>query len=575
MDYKWTYKTLKDKRLKEELAMVLGIKEDLSALLVNRGIKSFEQAKKYFRPDIDMLHDPFLMRDMDAAVDHLSKALENDESILIYGDYDVDGTTSVSMVYSFLNQLSENIAFYIPDRYKEGYGLSYQGIDFAEENGISLIICLDCGVKAIDKVEYAKQKGIDIIICDHHRPGKQLPDAIAVLDPKREDCTYPYKELCGCGVGFKLLQAFSIKKGIDRRMLFQYIDLLAIAIGSDIVPITGENRVLAHFGLKKVNENPMPGIRALLEVAKAPELLTITDLVFIIGPRINAAGRIKSGQRAVELLISENADEQIELSKKIDQYNTHRKELDKSITEEALEIINSDSELIQQKSSVVFKDGWHKGVVGIVASRLIEHYYRPTIVLTQSNGKATGSARSVSHFDVYNAIEKCSDLLENFGGHKYAAGLTLDIENVEAFQKKFEEVVSIEIDPELLIPEISIDEVIDFDRISDSFIKIIDQMAPFGPGNMKPIFVTHHCKDTGWTKPLDGGHIKLYIHQEQNPALKIGGIAFKLGDKLDIIQSGKPFSIAFQVYENEWNGKKKIELMVKDIKYTSEVITEL
>ena len=554
--------------------MVLGIKEDLAALLINREIKTFEQAKNYFRPDIDMLHDPFLLKDMDKAVNRIVEALENEEPILVYGDYDVDGTTSVAMVYSFLNQFTDNAAYYIPDRYKEGYGLSFEGIDFAKENSISLIITLDCGVKAVEKVSYAKDKGIDVIICDHHRPGPELPSAIAVLDPKRDDCPYPYKELCGCGVGFKLLQALSIKKGIDKRILLDYLDLVAIAIGSDIVPMTGENRILAYFGLQKINEDPQTGIRSLLEVAKAPERLTITDLVFIIGPRINAAGRIKSGQRAVELLISENTEEQIELSKEIDQFNTHRKELDKSITEEALNIINADQELINQKSSVVFKDGWHKGVVGIVASRLMEHYYRPTIVLTESNGKATGSARSVVDFDVYNAIEKCSDLLENFGGHKYAAGLTLDIDNVQAFQKRFEKVVSSEIDPRLLIPEIVIDEVIDFDRISDPFIKIIDQMAPFGPGNMKPVFVTHGCKDTGWSRPLEGGHLKLYIHQDKNPDIKLAGIAFKLGDKLDIVTSGEPFSVAYQLYENQWNGKKSIELMVKDIKHHSEALIE-
>lgn len=552
--------------------MVLNIREDLASLLVNRGIKTYEQARQYFRPDIDMLHDPFLMKDMELAVQRVSAAIEGDEPILIFGDYDVDGTTSVALVYSFLEQLTENIAFYIPDRYKEGYGLSYKGIDFAHENGISLIICLDCGVKAIDQVKYARDKGIDIIICDHHRPGSKLPDAVAILDPKRANCTYPYDELCGCGVGFKLLEALSIKRGIDKRILLNYIDLVAIAIGSDIVPITGENRVFAHFGLKKVNEDPRPGIKALLDVAKAPEVLSITDLVFILGPRINAAGRIKSGQKAVELLISTNAEELIDLSKEIDQYNTYRKELDKSITEEALEIIESDQELVSQNSSVVFKDSWHKGVVGIVASRLIEHYYRPTIVLTQSNGKATGSARSVKNFDVYNAIEKCSDLLENFGGHKYAAGLTMDVSKIEEFQKRFEEVVSAEILPELLVPEIQIDEIIDFNRINPSFLNTMNRMAPFGPGNMKPVFVSHYCKDTGWSKPLNGGHVKMYIYQEKSPSVKMGGIAFKMNDKLEIIQSGEPFSVAYQVYENAWNGKKKIELMVKDIKYTHEAI---
>ncbi len=571
MDYKWAVNRNKERRKVEELAMVLGMKEDLAELLVNRGISSFNEAKTFFRPQLSDLHDPFLMKDMDVAVKRLTKAIEDKEQMLIYGDYDVDGTTSVSLMYSYLEKINPNIGFYIPDRYKEGYGLSYQGIDFAHENGISLMICLDCGIKAIEKIEYANEKGIDIIICDHHRPGNEIPKAIAVLDPKRPDCHYPFDELCGCGVGFKLLQAFVIENGLNMEELFEYLDLVAIAVGADIVPIVGENRILAHYGLKVINQLKRPGIRALLEVAKAKKELSITDVVFIIGPRINAAGRIHSALKAVELLTSDDEKTLEKLSKEIEHFNSHRKTLDKSITKEALEIISSDSELLEAKSSVVFSEGWHKGVIGIVASRLTEHYYRPTIVLTENNGKATGSARSVRHFDVYNAIEKCSDLLENFGGHKYAAGLTLKKENLTNFQMKFEKVVTESMNEEWLIPELNIELEIDLERINPKFISIINQMAPFGPGNMKPVFVSHHCLDTGYSKVLKEEHLKLYIKQEKNPSIKMGGIAFGMADKMNILESGKPFSIAYQVYENEWKGNKKIELMVKDIELSEEL----
>ncbi|MEM7162061.1 MAG: single-stranded-DNA-specific exonuclease RecJ [Bacteroidota bacterium] len=566
MQYKWAIQKQKDRRKVEELSMVLNVKEDLAELLVNRDISTFEQAKRFFRPNLDLLHDPFEMKDMHLAVERLEQAVKNQENVLVYGDYDVDGTTSVSMVYSFLEKINPNVGFYIPDRYKEGYGLSFQGIDFAEANGIDLMICLDCGIKAIEKVEYAKEKGIDIIICDHHRPGNEIPSALAVLDPKRSDCPYPYKELCGCGVGFKLLQAFVQKNKINENELFEYLDLVAIAVGADIVPITGENRVLAHFGLKKINERSRPGIKALLEVAMAKKELTITDVVFILGPRINAAGRIHSANKAVELLISKEEGILQSLSKEIDEFNKKRKTLDKSITKEALEMIANDSQLMDAKSSVLFKDGWHKGVIGIVASRLTEHYYRPTIVLTENDGKATGSARSVKHFDVYNAIEKCSDLLENFGGHKYAAGLTMKKENLPLFQERFEQAVTESIRAEWLIPELQVELVIDFKRITPKFASIIFQMAPFGPGNMKPVFVTHNCLDAGYSKTLKDEHLKLHVKQQDNPNLKYGGIAFGMADKLEIVKSGKPFSMVYQIYENEWQGNKKLELMVKDIR---------
>ncbi|NND78066.1 MAG: single-stranded-DNA-specific exonuclease RecJ [Flavobacteriales bacterium] len=572
MEYKWSLKKGGDVELTKELAEQLNIGEDLASLLINRDIHSFEEARSFFRPDLSTLHDPFLMKDMDKAVRRLTLAIEESENILVYGDYDVDGTTSVSLVYSFLEKINANVGFYIPDRYKEGYGLSYLGIDFAEENGIDLMICLDCGIKAVDKVKYAKDKGIDIIICDHHRPGKTVPDAYAVLDAKQKDCPYPYKELCGCGVGFKLLQGFVETNGYDMQDLYKYLDLVSIAIGADIVPITGENRTLAYYGLKVINENPRPGIKALMDIAKAPKEMTITDVVFIIGPRINAAGRIHTGARAVELLVSDEEETLKKLSVEIDDFNTRRKTLDKSITREALEMIANDSQLMNAKSSVVFKRDWHKGVVGIVASRLTEHYYRPTIVLTENDGKATGSARSVKHFDVYNAIEKCSDLLENFGGHKYAAGLTMKVENIQAFQERFETAVAGSINSDWLTPEISIEREIDFERITPKFINVLNQMAPFGPGNMKPVFVTHNCQNTAYSKILKESHLKLYVNQINSPQVKMGGIAFGMADKMKILESGKPFSVAYQVYENEWQGNKKIEIMVKDIKLMEDAL---
>ena len=569
MEYKWTLIDDQNTRKVEELSMVLGMKEDLARLLISRGIGGFQAAKNFFRPDLEHLHDPLLMKDMKKAVDRLSYAIENSENILVYGDYDVDGTTSVALMYSYLEKLNPNVGFYIPDRYKEGYGLSFQGIDFAEDNGFELMICLDCGIKAIDQVKYAAEKGIDVIICDHHRPGTELPEAVAVLDPKRQDCDYPFKELCGCGVGFKLLQALNQSLELPLKELFAYLDLVAIAIGADIVPITGENRILAHYGLKVVNSRKRPGINALLQVAKVEKELSITDVVFIIGPRINAAGRLHSATKAVELLISNDQEVLDILSEEIDQYNIQRKSMDQTITKQALEMIDQDSQLLDAKTSVLFNKDWHKGVIGIVASRLTEHYYRPTIVLTESDGKATGSARSVKHFDVYQAIEKCSSLLENFGGHKYAAGLTMKMENVKEFQQQFENVVTEMINEEWLIPEIRIDLEINFDRINPKFLSIINQMAPFGPGNMRPVFVSHGCKDSGYSKVLKEKHLKLRVMQQSNPAIKMSGIAFGMADKLALIQSGQPFSLAYQIYENEWQGKKNIELMIKDIKASS------
>ena len=504
------------------------------------------------------------MKDMDKAVDRLIQAVDQDEHIMIYGDYDVDGTTSVALVYSFLRETTEAIMYYIPDRYKEGYGLSYQGIDQAADNDVTLIITLDCGIKATDKVAYAKEKGIDIIICDHHRPGDELPAAVAVLDPKQGDCPYPFKELCGCGVGFKFMQAYCQRTETDTVNLFNKIDLLATAIGADIVPITGENRVFMHHGLKMVNEGPSDGISALKQVADVKKKMTVTDLVFIIAPRINAAGRIFHGNHAVALLTSEPGVQLEEIAHEVNNFNKERKELDKVITQQALEMIAEDSTMLEAKSTVVYREDWHKGVVGIVASRLIETYYRPTIVLTESNGMATGSARSVRHFDVYEAIDSCSDLLENFGGHKYAAGLTMKLEHVDEFRRRFDEVVSKTCPSDWLIPEVTADLELDLDEVDRKFFNVLRQMAPFGPGNMKPVFMSKSCQ-ARYPKIVGETHLKFQVYQNDTNR-PLNTIAFGQGDKLELLQSGRSFDLLYTVEENEWNGMVGLQLNVKDIR---------
>jgi len=567
MEKRWVEKPIESLTAVQNLAKDLSVSERLSALLINRGITTFEEAKTFFRPSLDMLHDPFLMADMDVAVRRIEQALEGKEHIMVYGDYDVDGTTAVSLVYSFFSQLTENIDYYIPDRYAEGYGVSRQGMDHAIENGINLIICLDCGIKANDQISYAKENNIDFIVCDHHLPGKELPPAVAILDPKRKECSYPYDELCGCGIGFKLVQAYSAKNEIPFKDLHQYLDLTAISIAADIVPLTGENRVLAHFGLIEINERPRMGIKALLELAKANKNLTLDNLVFIIGPRINAAGRIKTGRNAVSLLISDDESKAKETSALIDQLNLERRALDKDITAEALHMIADNPELQQRKSTVLYDPGWHKGVVGIVASRLIENYYRPTIVLTSSNGKAAGSARSVVGFSVYDAIDACSDLLVQFGGHKYAAGMTIELENIEAFQKKFEEIVSSTIDEELLIPTVELDGALHFTDITDKFYRVLKQFAPFGPMNMMPVFQTAGVLDTGYAKTVgaDQTHLKLRVFEPEDMESSFSAIGFKLGDKLDLVLSGDPFDICYTIEENVWNDKVTLQLVIKDI----------
>ncbi|MCM5662211.1 single-stranded-DNA-specific exonuclease RecJ [Galbibacter mesophilus] len=560
---RWTVKASPDKETIKALSEALGVNSIIASLLLQRGISTFEDAKKFFRPSLDDIHDPFLMKDMDKAVARIEKAFAEGENILVYGDYDVDGTTAVSLMSSYLLEKYPNVATYIPDRYEEGYGVSYQGIDFADDNGFSLIIALDCGIKAVDKVAYAKEKGIDFIICDHHRPGEIIPDAVAVLDPKQDDCNYPYDELCGCGVGFKLIQALGTKQGETILDLVPYLDLVATAIGADIVPITGENRVLAYYGLKVINKNPRPGIKAITKQLKKE--LTITDVVFVVAPRINAAGRMKHGLHAVQLLTEKDINIAVLFAEEIEDFNADRKSKDQEITKEALLQIEENKEE-KNFTSVVFNESWHKGVIGIVASRLTETYYRPTLVFTKSGEKLAASARSVKGFDVYNAIEACEDCLEQFGGHKYAAGLTLKPEQYPLFKTKFEKIVSETIDKKLLTPEILIDAEIDLKDITPKFYRILKQFAPFGPGNLAPVFLTQGLKDSGYTKCVgqDDKHLKVSVSQNGSPV--IGGIGFNLGEKLSEIKNKPFFAAVYNLDENEWNGTVSLQLRVKDIK---------
>ena len=562
---RWTLKPKPDSNKVEALKKALKVDDITAALLVQRGIENYDQAKLFFRPSLDDLHDPFLMKDMDIAVARIEGAFLQNENILVYGDYDVDGTTSVALMSSYLKTRTNNVATYIPDRYDEGYGISYKGIDFANDNNFSLIIALDCGVKAIDKVKYAKEKGIDFIICDHHRPGESIPDAIAVLDPKREDCNYPYKELCGCGVGFKLAQALASKQGKSTEDLTEYLDLVATAIGADIVPITGENRVLAYFGLQVINQNPRIGIKAMIAQVKKKEF-TITDVVFIVAPRINAAGRMKHGNYAVTLLIEEDYTLAEEYASEIETFNTDRREADKQITEEALKQIEEQEEQ-KRFTTVVYHETWHKGVIGIVASRLTETYYRPTLVFTKSGDMLAASARSVSGFDVYNALEACSEYIEQFGGHKYAAGLTLKEENYQSFKNKFEEVVKDTIDVNLLVPEVKVDYKIDLNKIDSRLWRIICQFAPFGPGNMTPVFMTENLLDTGYGKCVgeEGKHLRVTVTQ-RGANNKFVCIGFGMGDKIDLVSNKKPFDAVYSIDENEWQGRISLQLKLRDIK---------
>ncbi|WP_224487990.1 single-stranded-DNA-specific exonuclease RecJ [Robertkochia flava] len=560
---RWTLKPEPDAVIVANLAKELGVGETIARLLVQRGITNFGQAKSFFRPSLEELHDPWMMKDMEKAVERIERAVQDGENILVYGDYDVDGTTAVSLMSSYLMEDYDRVATYIPDRYDEGYGVSYKGIDFAADNDITLIIALDCGIKAIDKVAYAREKGIDFVICDHHRPGDKIPEAVAVLDPKQDDCNYPYKELCGCGVGFKLIQALGSRKGQGLSHLMPYLDLVAVAIAADIVPVTGENRILAHYGMKVLNAHPRPGFNAITGGKKGE--LGLTDAVFTIAPRINAAGRMKHGQHAVNLLTEEDINIAVTLAAEIETFNQDRRSLDEEITRCALEQIRENREE-ERYTTVVYDEVWHKGVIGIVASRLTETYYRPTLVFTKSGDKLAASARSVKGFDVYNALDACKEHIEQFGGHKYAAGLTLLEQQYEDFKKKFEEVVANTIDPGLLTPEISIDARLDLKEITPKFYRILKQFAPFGPGNLPPVFMAEGLKDTGYARQVggDGKHLKLSVTQNGGPA--IGGIGFSLGDKLGVIRNGKTFSAVYSIDENEWQGNVSLQLKVKDIR---------
>lgn len=568
---RWILKPTPNTKNVNSLATSLGVDAVLAQLLVQRGVDTFEKAKSFFRPNLEELHNPFLMKGMEEAVNRIFQAIENDENIMVYGDYDVDGTTAVALMSTYLLSLYSNVVTYIPDRYAEGYGISYQGIDFAEDNEISLIIALDCGIKAIDKVAYAKEKNIDFIICDHHRPGATVPNAVAVLDPKQEDCHYPYDELSGCGVGFKLIQAIAQIQEQPFSELIPYLDILAISIAADIVPMDGENRILAYHGLKVINSNPRPGIKAILEQVQKEEL-TITDVVFIIAPRINAAGRMKQGIHAVELMTEQDVNLAKKYAREIDQYNADRKELDKKITDEALQQIRENKEE-QNSTNVVFCETWHKGVIGIVASRLIETYYKPTLVFTKSENKLAASARSVKGFDVYNALEACSEHIEQFGGHKYAAGLTLLPENYQAFKAAFEKVVKETLPEKLKTPEIVIDAEVDLIDLNSKFYRILSQFAPFGPANMKPVFKSTALRDNGYGKRIgkvekEGDlpeHLRLNIVYGADDKT-YNAIGFGMGEKLEQLQNAETFEAAFTLEENNWNGYTSLQLMLKDLK---------
>lgn len=573
MEYKWMIKEKADMKTVTELSKEINVNSILANMLVNRDVETFQKAKDFFRPDLDKLHDPLLMKDMDKAVGRLDKAIQNNEKILVYGDYDVDGTTSVAMMYGYLRQFYDKVSFYIPDRYKEGYGISEKGVRFAAENNFSLIVSLDCGIKAIEKVKLGKELGVDFIICDHHTPGDELPPAVAILDPKRTDCLYPYKELSGCGVGFKLVQAFAKHKGHDEAKVMTFLDLLAISIAADIVPITGENRILSFYGIERINNNPRPGIKALIMKSRIEKDLEISDIVFKIGPRINASGRLEHAKASVELLIAADLEDALARAELVDTVNSARKNFDENITKEALSMIETMEEVRQMKSTVLYKEDWHKGVIGIVASRCIEKFYRPTIILTESNNKATGSARSVFDFNIYEAIEECSELLEQFGGHKYAAGLTMAVDKVPAFQEKFEAVVSARISDIHLKPVLEIDDEILLDQVNYKFYNILKQMSPFGPGNPEPIFCLKQVFAEN-VRVLKDKHLRFNVVQD-GQATKPICIAFGMADKniypdeiiYKMLLRKMRFDLAFEIRENTFRNNSTLQLYVKDIKF--------
>lgn len=562
---RWIQKEIPSQEEVEKLSQAINVNHCLTSILIQRKIGEFETARNFFRPSLEHLHDPFLMKDMDKAIDRLKKAIDSNEKILIYGDYDVDGTTAVSLVYSYLHNFYTNCEVYIPDRYAEGYGVSLAGIEWAEQNGYTLIIALDCGIKSSELIDTARNKGIDFIICDHHLPDDNIPLAAAVLDPKRKDCNYPYKELSGCGIGFKLIQAYA-QRHRDSHEIYQYLDLVAVSIASDIVPINGENRTLAHFGLKKLNENPSPGLKALREIAAIKNDLDVSGIVFTLGPRINAAGRVAHARAAVELLIAKTEEEANDLAGKVNIKNDLRKQFDSDITEEAIAMIEGDAALRSAKSTVLFKNTWHKGVIGIVAARCVEKYYRPTVILTESNNKITGSARSVNGFDLYKAIHECSDLLEKFGGHKYAAGLTLDIQNLELFQRRFEEVVSSTITEDMLTPVIEIDMPLNFDTITPKFLNVLKQMAPFGPESQRPVFQASNVYVFNSLSSFKDKHVRFLAAQEGSDNV-FQAVGFDLVEHYDRLSRRDTFKMAYTVEENTFNGTTSIQLRIKDIKF--------
>ena len=570
---KWILKAPADAGKVSRLATEVGIDSVLAELLVKRGVETFEEARSFFRPNLANLHDPFLMKDMDRAVERLHAAVVSGEKILIYGDYDVDGTTAVALVYSFVSRFTKNIDFYIPDRNDEGYGVSLKGIDWATENGFKLIITLDCGIKAIEKTAYAASKGVDMIICDHHLPDNELPAAVAVLDPKREDCHYPFDDLSGCGVGFKLVQAYAKRYNVAFETLLPLLDYLVVSIASDLVSVTGENRILAHFGLKQLNESPRAGLQAMIELSNLePGHITIDDIVFKIGPRINAAGRMETGRLAVELLTTDDLGMAMQIGEKINDNNNDRKSIDREITQEALEMVQNGNSLAWKNATIVYNPSWNKGVVGIVASRLVEAFYKPTIVLTKSNGFVTGSARSVQGFDLYEAIESCSDLLENFGGHVYAAGLTMREEKLQEFSERIDKFIGERITQDMLTPVVTIDAKLDFSRITPKFFRILKQFQPFGPGNNNPLFLTENVYDSGNGRKVGAGgvHMKLDLIQEDQPYRQISAIAFNMSEYYDYIKAGNPFDVCYSIVENYYRGNSTIQLRVRSLRQREE-----
>jgi single-stranded-DNA-specific exonuclease len=568
MEKRWVVKEKGDYAVMKHLVTALGVSESLANLMVQRNITTAEEAEAFFNPSLEYLHDPFLMKDMNIAVDRIATAIKRNEKILVYGDYDVDGTTAVALMYSFLKDQYSNVEYYIPDRYKEGYGVSIKGLDFAVQNNCKVVITLDCGIKAVEKVKYARSKGLDIIICDHHYPGEEIPKALAVLDPKQPSCTYPYKELSGCGVGFKLVHAYSRVNGIPFSKIAHYLDLVAVSIASDIVPITGENRVMAYFGLKRLNESPCTGLREIIRESDINRSLTIEDVVFKIGPRINAAGRMETGSKAVELLISNDSALATNISKEINNFNIERRSIDRIITTEAMRMIAEDQRTTNSRTTVLYNPGWKKGVIGIVASRLIETYYRPTVILTESNGFATGSARSVHGYDLYQAIEACSDLLESFGGHMFAAGLTLKKENIKPFSDRFELYVNGTITEDQLVPRIFIDSELSFSEINEEFFKTMSLFQPFGPENMSPVFISRNVFDTGLGRMVgsSGEHLKLDLCQESTGKKSFPAIAFGQANHFEYIRNGNPFDICYSIEMNEFRGNRTLQLNIRDIK---------